>query len=129
MTVVKTGIDDVISPQPVAAPLTRSAIFLVVTINPGPDHRSTVRSFCADLPALFRAVEFRNLEAGLTCVMGIGSEAWDRLFSQPSAGRAAPVPGNTSGVSPCGIVARRSLVSYSRETPGSLLRTCDKDHG
>jgi hypothetical protein len=65
MTAAKTGIDGVINPQPVAAPLTRSAIFLVVTINPGPDHRSTVRSFCADLPALFRAVEFRNLEAGL----------------------------------------------------------------
>ena len=90
MTVVKTGIDDVISPQPVAAPLTRSAIFLVVTINPGPDHRSTVRSFCAGLPALFRAVEFRNLEAGLTCVMGIGSEAWDRLFSRPRPAELHP---------------------------------------
>ena len=65
MAAAKTGIDGVINPQPVAAPLTWSAIFLVVTINPGPDHRSTVRSFCADLPALFRAVEFRNLEAGL----------------------------------------------------------------
>lgn len=83
MTAAKTGIDGVINPQPVTAPLTRSAIFLVVTINPGPDHRSTVRSFCADLPALFRSVEFRNLEAGLTCVMGIGSEAWDRLFGHP----------------------------------------------
>jgi len=90
MTVVKTGIDGVISPQPVAAPLTRSAIFLVVTINPGPDHRSTVRSFCADLPALFRAVEFRKLEAGLTCVMGIGSEAWDRLFSHPRPAELHP---------------------------------------
>ncbi len=75
--------DGVIVSQPVAAPLTRSAIFLVVTINPGPDNRAAVRSFCADLPALFRAVEFRNLEAGLTCVMGIGSAAWDRLFGQP----------------------------------------------
>jgi porphyrinogen peroxidase len=83
MTAAKTGIDSVIDPQPVVAPLTRSAIFLVVTINPGPDHRSTVRSFCTDLPALFRAVEFRNLEAGLSCVMGIGSEAWDRLFGHP----------------------------------------------
>jgi porphyrinogen peroxidase len=36
-----------------------------------------------DLPTLFRAVEFRNLEAGLSCVMGIGSEAWDRLFGHP----------------------------------------------
>ena len=90
MTAAKTGNDGVINPQPVAAPLTRSAIFLVVTINPGPDHRTTVRSFCADLPALFRAVEFRNLEAGLTCVMGIGSEAWDRLFGRPRPAELHP---------------------------------------
>jgi len=80
MTTVKAGRNGVVISQPVAAPLTRAAIFLVVTINPGPDNRTRVRSFCADLPALNRAVEFRNLEAGLTCVMGIGSEAWDRLF-------------------------------------------------
>jgi putative iron-dependent peroxidase len=70
-------------PQPVSAPLTRAAIFLVVTVNPGPDNRAAVRSFCADLPALARAVEFRNLEAGLSCVMGIGSDVWDRLFGDP----------------------------------------------
>ena len=70
-------------PQPVSAPLTRAAIFLVVTINPGPNDRAAVRSFCADLPALVRAVEFRDLEAGLSCVMGIGSDAWDRLFGNP----------------------------------------------
>jgi len=69
--------------QPVSAPLTRAAIFLVVTINPSPDDRTVVRSFCADLPALIRAVEFRDLEAGLSCVMGIGSDAWDRLFGAP----------------------------------------------
>jgi porphyrinogen peroxidase len=83
MSSAKAGMDGVIVSQPVAAPLTRAAIFLVVTINPGPNNHTAVRSFCADLPALSRAVEFRNLEAGLTCVMGIGSEAWDSLFGQP----------------------------------------------
>jgi porphyrinogen peroxidase len=81
MTAAKS--DGAIVAQQVAAPLTRAAIFLVVTINPGPENRAAVRSFCGDVPALFRAVEFRNLEAGLTCVMGIGSEAWDRVFGQP----------------------------------------------
>src|ERR1700675_5083124 len=66
--------------QPMAAPLTRAAIFLVVTVNPGFDNRATLRSFCGDLPALLRAVEFRDLEAGLSCVVGFGSDAWDRLF-------------------------------------------------
>jgi len=70
-------------PQPVSAPLTRAAIFLVLTINPGSDNRVAVRSFCAALPALIRAVGFRELEAGLSCVMGIGSDAWDGLFGDP----------------------------------------------
>jgi len=35
--------------QPVAAPLTRAAIFLVVTVCPGVDNRATLRSFCGDL--------------------------------------------------------------------------------
>jgi porphyrinogen peroxidase len=70
-------------PQPVSAPLTRAAIFLIVTINPGADHRATLRSFCGDLAALLRAVEFRDLEGGLSCVMGFGSDAWGRLFGEP----------------------------------------------
>jgi porphyrinogen peroxidase len=74
--------DAAVVPQPVSAPLTRAAIFLVVTINPGGDNAATARSFCADFTGLVRAVEFRDLEAGLSCVLGIGSEAWDRLFGE-----------------------------------------------
>jgi porphyrinogen peroxidase len=69
--------------QPVAAPLSRAAIFLVVALTPDTQTRATVRSFCADLAGLTRAVETRDLEAGLSCIMGIGSEAWDRLFGSP----------------------------------------------
>ena len=50
--------------QPVAAPLTRAAIFLVATVNPGLDNRATVRSLWGDLSALLRAVDFRDLEIG-----------------------------------------------------------------
>jgi putative iron-dependent peroxidase len=32
------------------------------------------------LAKLLRAVGFRDIEAGLSCVLGFGSEAWDRLF-------------------------------------------------
>ena len=70
-------------PQPVAAKLTRAAIFLTVTLKPGPDHDVTVRSLCGDLAALVRAVGFRDLKGRLSCVMGIGSDAWDRLFITP----------------------------------------------
>ena len=76
--------------QPVSAPLTRAAIFLVVMINPGPENRAAVRSFCADVGGLIRAVEFRDLEAGLCCVIGIGSDAWDRLFGKPRPAELHP---------------------------------------
>src|SRR5262245_62487790 len=54
-------------PQPVSAPLTRAAIFLVVTVNPGADNRAILRSFCGDLSALLRAVEFRRVHDGRVC--------------------------------------------------------------
>ncbi len=69
--------------QPIVAPLTRAAIFLVVILKPVDEARATLRSFCGDLGGIFRAVEYRNIEAGLSCIMGIGSNAWDRLFGQP----------------------------------------------
>ena len=77
-------------PQPVAAPLTRSAIFLTLTINSGPDHRDTIRSFCADFSSIFRAVEFRDLEGGLSCVLGFGSEVWSPLFGLPRPAELHP---------------------------------------
>src|SRR5579863_8983130 len=95
--------------QPVAAPLTRAAIFLVVTIKPGSENRATVRSFCADLGALLRAVETRDLEAALSCIMGIGSEAWDRLFGPPRPAMLHPFREIRAG--------ERHAVS----TPGDLL--------
>ncbi|HEY3964634.1 MAG TPA: Dyp-type peroxidase [Planctomycetaceae bacterium] len=82
-SVPETGLGLKPVPQPVAAPLTRAAIFLVATLNPGFDDPATVRAFCGDFAALFRAVEFRDLEAGLSGVMAFGSEAWDRLFGRP----------------------------------------------
>src|SRR5271167_1120488 len=95
--------------QPVVASLTRAAIFLVLTVNPGSDHRTTIRSFCRDLPALLRAVGFRDLEGGLSCVLGFGSEAWDRIFGTPR---------------PAELHAFREIRAGARQavaTPGDLL--------
>lgn len=69
--------------QPVVAQLTRAAIFLVVTVNDGPEYDAAVRALCGDLAALLRAVSFRDLEGRLSCVMAFGSDAWDRLFGAP----------------------------------------------
>jgi len=67
-------------PQPVVAPLTRAAIFLTLTVNPGDANPAVIRSFCGDLAPLLRAVGFRDLEGNLSCIMGFGSDVWDELF-------------------------------------------------
>jgi putative iron-dependent peroxidase len=78
-----TGDDLTPLPQPVLASLTKAAIFLVACIKPDRQSYAAVRSLCADLPGIFRAVDFRRIEAGLSCVAGFGSEAWDKLFGKP----------------------------------------------
>jgi porphyrinogen peroxidase len=77
-------------PQPVTAPLTRAAIFLVVTVNPGRENEAAVRSLCADLAGLLRAVGFREPDGNLSCVMGFGSDVWDRLFGKPRPAELHP---------------------------------------
>jgi porphyrinogen peroxidase len=104
-----TSEPDAIVAQPVSAPLTRAAIFLIVTINKGEDDVGVVRSFCADFAGLVRAVEFRDLEAGLSCVMGIGSGAWDRLFGDPRPAELHPFREFRAG-------SRHAIA-----TPGDLL--------
>jgi len=74
-------------PQPVLAPLTTAAIFLVLTIEPGGE--AIVRDLLADWAGLQRAVGFRAPDA-LACVAGIGSRAWDRLFAGPRPAELHP---------------------------------------
>src|SRR5271155_3343311 len=95
--------------QPVAAPLTRAAIFLVATLNSGTENRATIRSFCPDLSTLLRAVDFRDLEGGLSCVMGFGSNAWDRLFGAPRPAELHP------------FREIRARARHAVSTPGDLL--------
>ena len=72
--------------QEVLAPPARFAIFLTLTVRPG--HEGDVREALADVPGLKRAVGFRIPEAGLSCVVGIGAEFWDRTYSDlPKPGR------------------------------------------
>jgi putative iron-dependent peroxidase len=96
-------------PQPVLGPLTRAAIFLVVTVKPDAESCATVRSFCADLAGLIRAVEFRDIDAGLTCIASFGSDAWDRLFGSPRPAELHPFREFRSGN------------RYAPATPGDML--------
>lgn len=70
-----------VQPQPVLAPLTPAAIFLVVTIDEGGE--ATVHEALADVSGLVRAIGFRDPTKRLSVVTSIGSDAWDRLFNGP----------------------------------------------
>ena len=63
--------------------MTKSAIFLVATVSPGLSNAKTIKQFCPDLSALVRSVGFREQQESLSCVIGFGSEAWDRIFGKP----------------------------------------------
>jgi porphyrinogen peroxidase len=136
-------LNEVVLPQTVVGPLTRAAIFLVVCINNDPDSYAAVRSFCADLSGIIRAVEFRNIEAGLTCVAGFGSDAWDKLFGSRRPAELHPFQeiraGNRHAVSTPGdilfhIRAKNmdlcfELATQFMEAIGDAVTVADEVHG
>jgi putative iron-dependent peroxidase len=75
-------------PQAVLSPLTAAAVFLVATIEHGAE--DVVRDVLPDVAGLQRTVGFRAPDAGLALVVGIGSEAWVRLFSGPRPAELHP---------------------------------------
>jgi putative iron-dependent peroxidase len=74
--------------QPVVTPVTASAVFVVVTIDA--DGEAVVRDLLSDLSGLARTVSFRSPQGGLAVVAGVGSAAWDRLFSGPRPAELHP---------------------------------------
>lgn len=93
--------------QPVLSAITEAAIFLVVTVEDGAEQ--DVRDVLTDVSGLKRSVGFRIPEAELTCVVGIGSGCWDRLYGSPRPAGLHPFPALAG--------SRHTAVS----TPGDLL--------
>jgi len=136
-------LNEVVLPQTVVGPLTRAAIFLVLCIRRDEDAYTRLRAFCAGLSGLIRAVEFRDVEAGLTCVAGFGSDAWDKLFGAPRPAELHPFEEIRSGgrhaVSTPGdilfhIRARRmdlcfELAMQIMDSIGDVVTTADEVHG
>jgi putative iron-dependent peroxidase len=75
-------------PQAVLTPHTEAAMFLVLTVESGAEE--AVRDLLADVGGLKRSVGFRIPEGELTCVVGLGSGLWDRLFGLPRPARLHP---------------------------------------
>ncbi|MEV4892296.1 Dyp-type peroxidase [Nonomuraea sp. NPDC055795] len=94
--------------QAVLGPLSRAAVFTVATVKHDAAAREAVRSLCGDLAALRRTVGFRSLDGDLSCVLGIGAEAWDRWFDLPRPAMLRPMP-EVRGV------------HHAPSTPGDLL--------
>ena len=114
--------------QLVATPLTPAAIFLVVTVNPGPEAETAVRSLCADIANLLRAVGFRDLEGRLSCIVAFGSEVWDRLFGVPRPAELHPFREFRSGARHAIATPGRHPVPHPRAAHGSVLRAGEPDH-
>ncbi|OJX81460.1 Dyp-type peroxidase [Leifsonia sp. 71-9] len=68
-----------IEPQSVDAPLSRAAVFLVVTVGDSPEAVATVKDVLGDLAGLVKTVGFRDLNAHLSCNVAIGADVWPRL--------------------------------------------------
>ncbi|QDZ15957.1 Dyp-type peroxidase [Humibacter ginsenosidimutans] len=68
-----------IDAQSVDAPLSRFAVFLVVSAAEGDDALATVREVVSGVDDLLKTVGFRDLGSHLSCVVGIGRRLWDRL--------------------------------------------------
>ncbi len=65
------------------APQTRDAIFLTLTVAPGAANAARARRLCGTVDALVRAVSARAPDGNLSCIVAVGSLAWDRIFGEP----------------------------------------------
>ncbi len=97
------------APQPVLAPLTPAAIFLVATINEGQSAAADVHDALPDVSGLVRSIGFRDPTKRLSVITSIGSEAWDRLFSGRRPAELHP------------FVEIRGGRHHAPSTPGDLL--------
>ena len=94
-------------PQPILDPITESAIFLVMTVDEGAE--APVADALTEVSALKRSVGFRIPEGELSCVVGIGSSCWDRLYGAPRPRALHP------------LAVLEGEVHTAVSTPGDLL--------
>jgi porphyrinogen peroxidase len=98
-----------IDAQSIDAPLSRAAVFLVVTVASEQTALAKICSALDGLDDLVKTVGFRDLSARLSCIVGIGHDLWDRLHfdKRPQELRPfAPIKG---------------AVHAAPSTPGDLL--------
>ncbi|RTM03379.1 MAG: Dyp-type peroxidase [Hyphomicrobiales bacterium] len=98
-----------IDAQSIDAPLSSAAVFLVVTVA---NEQSAIAKICStlgELDDLIKNVGFRDLSARLSCIVGIGSDLWDRLSSDKRPQELKP------------FAPIAGAVHAAPSTPGDLL--------
>lgn len=109
---VSRRVEDEVMTQPVEtqavlAPPAKSAIFLVLTVREG--NETDVLDLLSEIAGITRGVGFREPEAQLSCVVGIGADLWDEMFDRPR---------------PAGLHPFRAIVGQTHAalaTPGDML--------
>jgi putative iron-dependent peroxidase len=98
-----------IDAQSVEAPLSRSAVFLVMTVGGSDADLAGIRDALGAVGDLVKNVGFRDLGGRLSCVVGIGAALWDRLSPDRRPAELHP------------FAPVRGPVHSAPSTPGDLL--------
>jgi porphyrinogen peroxidase len=98
-----------IDAQSVEAPLSRAAVFLVLAARDGDAALAGIRAVLGGVGDLVKNVGFRDLGGRLSCIVGIGSELWDRLSPGRRPAELRP------------FTEVRGPVHAAPSTPGDLL--------
>ena len=97
-------------PQPVVQSAGMAAIFIVLSLADGDEAADTARGALGEVPAMLRTLNLRLPGAALSCVIGIGHDAWPRLF---------PDHPRPKGLHP--MKAFKGAKHTAPATPGDLL--------
>jgi putative iron-dependent peroxidase len=98
-----------IDAQSIDAPLSRAAVFLVVTVASEQTALAKVCSALDGLDDLIKTVGFRDLSARLSCIVGIGRDLWDRFHFDKRPQELRP------------FARIEGVVRAAPSTPGDLL--------
>lgn len=98
-----------IDAQSVEAPLSRSAIFLTLTVAQGAAALKDIRATLGAIDDLIKTAGFRDLDGRLSCIVAIGSSLWDRLDPNAKPAELKPFTPIVQGV------------HTAPATPGDLL--------
>ncbi|ANP72223.1 Dyp-type peroxidase [Cryobacterium arcticum] len=72
-----------IESQSVDAPLSSTAVFLVLSVTDVPGAVENVRATLAAISDILKNVAFRDLDAALSCTVGIGARTWVEVTRSP----------------------------------------------